>query len=527
MADVFLAIVQGPAGFNKLAVIKRLRHMNDESLLTMFLDEARLAARLTHPNIVHTYEVGQEAGRYFIAMEYLEGQALREVQRALSASESGLEESLIAFICANALKGLHHAHELRDFDGTPLGVVHRDISPHNVFVTYGGEVKLIDFGIAKTSLNAVHTETGVLKGKVRYMAPEQVAEGRVDRRADIFAFGIVLWEMLTRRPLFEGDAAIVLSKLVGETIPTVRSVRPEASPELEAIAMRALRREPAERYATAEEMRVDLERCLGQRDTELEQALAKLMGDLFEKKRDEVRARIEDYVAKHSSADGAHAPTAARSEELPLIGGDDSGSGSKPRSSEASDVATITARVGLTASAREHRTGIIVGSLALVLAVAGGLFAARGRRPPATDAPVASAATSASVSPAPAVTTAHVRFESSPPGALVQRDGRPIDRTPAILNLEPGPQTLVLTLDGYEVETVPLDVHPGDMGTRSVVLRKLVPVAQPAASTAAPAPVRGPARANAAVAAPKPTAGKEGASQQPEKVKIRVLDDSQ
>ena len=139
----------------------------------MFLDEARLCARLSHPNIVNTYEVGDSQGKYFIAMEYLEGQPLLALLRWLAAREQKLSEPLAAYIAVQALKGLHYAHELCDYDGTPLQVVHRDVSPHNVMLTYGGEVKLLDFGIAKAATNSTHTETGVLKGKIRYMSPEQ------------------------------------------------------------------------------------------------------------------------------------------------------------------------------------------------------------------------------------------------------------------------------------------------------------------------------------------------------------------
>src|SRR5206468_3346911 len=133
-------------------------------------------------------------GEYFIAMEYLEGQPLSEVLKRLEARAIPLGEARVANVAVHALKGLHYAHEFCDFDGTPLEIVHRDISPHNLFVTYGGEVKLLDFGIAKAVLNANRTESGVLKGKVRYMAPEQAASKKLDRRADIFSFGIVLWE---------------------------------------------------------------------------------------------------------------------------------------------------------------------------------------------------------------------------------------------------------------------------------------------------------------------------------------------
>jgi serine/threonine protein kinase len=154
MADVFLAVARGPVGFNKLAVVKRLHRSED---LQMFLDEARLSARLSHPNIVNTYEVGEASGQYFIAMEYLEGQPLQAILTDWSARGVKIEETVAAFAAMQALRGLHYAHELADYDGTPLHVVHRDVSPQNLFITYQGEVKLLDFGIAKAALNSTQT----------------------------------------------------------------------------------------------------------------------------------------------------------------------------------------------------------------------------------------------------------------------------------------------------------------------------------------------------------------------------------
>ncbi len=225
----------------------------------------------------------------------------------------------MAYIAAQVLRGLDHAHDACDFDGTPLGIVHRDVSPQNLYLTYGGEVKVLDFGIAKARMNSTHTETGVLKGKVRYMAPEQLGSGPVDRRADVFAFGVVLWELLARRPLFQGDAASVMSRVLHEQVPSVRSVRPDASSALDLIAMKALERNPNERYATADEMRVALEDFL--RETghlEVERELARLMNELFAQTRDEVRGRIKIFLEKLPPSDGP-APRGRRTRDLPTL----------------------------------------------------------------------------------------------------------------------------------------------------------------------------------------------------------------
>src|SRR6185369_9959070 len=242
MAEVYLAVVRGPAGFNKLLVIKQIRPQlaEDPEFLGMFLDEARLAARFSHPNVVQTNEVGQEGDRYFIAMEYLEGQPLNRVIHRLGRATGvplGMHVKVMLEVCA----GLHHAHELADYDGTPLSVVHRDFTPHNIFLTYDGLVKVVDFGIAKAMNSSSETRTGVLKGKVAYMAPEQARGERVDRRADIFSVGVMLWEAATGKRLWKGVPDItILQRLLSGEIPTPRSVKPDISEKLEAIILKAL-----------------------------------------------------------------------------------------------------------------------------------------------------------------------------------------------------------------------------------------------------------------------------------------------
>ena len=170
----------------------------------MFLEEARLTARLNHPNVVQTNDVGEDRGRYYIAMEYLEGQTFERVRRARNAGKLFPIHMQIADAGPTCWPGLHYAHELVDYDGTPLAIVHRDVTPSNVFITYDGQVKLVDFGIAKVLDSLNHTKVGVLKGKARYMAPEQITGGAVDRRADIFSVGVMLWEMLSGGPIWLG-----------------------------------------------------------------------------------------------------------------------------------------------------------------------------------------------------------------------------------------------------------------------------------------------------------------------------------
>src|SRR5579859_6512235 len=189
MGNVYLAVARGPGGFNKLCVLKVLRPLlaQERASVKSFLSEGRLAVRLSHPNVVQTFEVAENAGRQAIVMEYLEGRSLAQIAER-AQGERAMPIAMQLHVLGCVLAGLHYAHELSDFDGKPLGIVHRDVSPQNVFVTFDGQVKLLDFGIAKARhAGSVHTSTGIVKGKIRYMAPEQMSGETVDRRADLFA----------------------------------------------------------------------------------------------------------------------------------------------------------------------------------------------------------------------------------------------------------------------------------------------------------------------------------------------------
>ena len=262
MADVFLALSRGPMGFQASSWSPQApapRARRGQGLPRDVPRRRRgLAARLNHPNVVHTHEVGEDEGIYFIAMEYLEGQSLNKIIRELSKRDEILPPLLCARIISDALAGLHYAHELKDFDGTPLSIIHRDVSPHNVFVTYDGSVKMVDFGIAKAALSSVQTEVGVLKGKVAYMSPEQAAGGAIDPRADVFAMGIVLWELLAQERLMTGDsAAATLHRLLSAPIPRITSLRPDVSPALEGSSRAPSEKDPSRRFASALDMRGD------------------------------------------------------------------------------------------------------------------------------------------------------------------------------------------------------------------------------------------------------------------------------
>jgi serine/threonine protein kinase len=255
MARVYLAYAEGSQGVGKLVVLKVMRESHDDAAACeMFLEEARLSALLNHPNIVQVYEVVPTGDFPYMVMEYLEGKPLSKIR------VGGLiSQSMVMTILCEALLGLHHAHELRDYNGTPLNIVHRDVSPQNIFVTYDGVVKVLDFGIAKTDAAITHTEAGQIKGKLTYMAPEQLLGGRLDRRADIFAAGAMLWELAVGGRVWENvPQPNIIHRLATGDIPRP-SARATVDPELEAIILTAMAPSPDLRYSTALEMQQALE----------------------------------------------------------------------------------------------------------------------------------------------------------------------------------------------------------------------------------------------------------------------------
>jgi serine/threonine-protein kinase len=254
MAEIFLARLKGVAGFEKFVVIKRiLPHLvDDEQFVAMFLDEARIAARISHPHVCQVYELGEVDGQYFIAMEYLEGVTMTQVVRKLARDRRTADLRLSVALLAQACEGLHHAHELRGADGQPIGVVHRDVSPQNLLVTAGGVLKVLDFGIAKAAGASSKTRTGTVKGKYAYMSPEQLRGEPLDRRADVFALGVVLFEALTGRRLFWRETDFLMFKAITEEpIPRAAELRPDLPHTLDAALTKALSRSRDARYATA------------------------------------------------------------------------------------------------------------------------------------------------------------------------------------------------------------------------------------------------------------------------------------
>jgi len=261
MAEVFKAKITGEMGFEKHLVLKKvLPHLADEEKWIMhFTDEAKLAALLQHENIIHIYDFGKTDDRWFMAMEYLPGKDLKEV--IINGLEKGMHLSLanILLVISKICAGLDYAHQLKGRSGKPLKIIHRDISPQNIFLTFDGKVKIIDFGIARAAERSVQTQTGIIKGKLAYMSPEQGAGKAMDSRSDIFAVGILLYELLTRKRMYKGEVSEILLKVIQADYESVDTLLEGYPSELFEILGKALAKKPDDRYHTAGEMQADIE----------------------------------------------------------------------------------------------------------------------------------------------------------------------------------------------------------------------------------------------------------------------------
>jgi serine/threonine protein kinase len=303
MAEIHLARATGLEGFEKLVVIKRVlpQLASNEEFVQWFLDEARLAARLHHSNIVQVYDIGSVDGQYFLSMEFLHGQDLRQITKAVARRKATIPLPHALTIVMNVCAGLQYAHDCV-VDGKPLDLVHRDVSPQNVFVTYYGGVKILDFGIARASTRLSQTRVGMIKGKVSYMSPEQCAGLPLDRRSDVFALAIMLWELTVGRRLFGGDTEWeVLKKIADGVVPRPSELCPGYPAALERIVMKGLEHDRERRYASAEALLLDLEAFVRERQLRCSSvALTHYMRDLF---RDQVDAWREAERAGVTLAD--------------------------------------------------------------------------------------------------------------------------------------------------------------------------------------------------------------------------------
>jgi len=302
MGNAYLALVNGAGNFNKLVVLKVLKpeFAEDQEFLAMFRDEARIAANLNHPNVVQTHELGVQDEHFYIAMDFVDGQPLRIVRKRLQENGALSLGAHLRIVC-DVLEGLHYAHELTDHDGTPLHLVHRDVSPHNVMVSYDGHAKLLDFGIAKSKGSQHQTSTGVLKGKVGYMAPEQARCENLDRRADLFPVGVLVWEAIVGGRMWGAMTDVqVLAQLVRREVPQLPDLVDGAPiPErLREIVAKATAPEKENRYASAREFADELEAyvdTLPRAETNA-RALSELLNRHFGGEREKRRKVVDEAI---------------------------------------------------------------------------------------------------------------------------------------------------------------------------------------------------------------------------------------
>jgi len=480
MAEIFLSLQRSVAGFEKLIVIKRiLPAMNqDRGFIDMLLHEARVAATLSHPNIVQTIDVGQVDGTYFIALEHIHGEDLRSIVRQMKkkgVTEFPIEHALaiILGMCA----GLSYAHERRDLDGTPLGIVHRDISPQNVLVGFAGDTKIVDFGVAKSGTQtAEQTKSGQLKGKVPYMSPEQARGEEVDWRSDVFATGVMLFELTTGKRLFKGATEFETLKLIVERdYPRPSWVAGGYPPALETIVMRALEKDREKRYQSAREMQADIEAFV--RDARLPVssiALAEFMKGLFEEK---LAAQKEALMQGRQLAD-IIAQEIVHNEQT-MVTGVDSGRFSSHNISTASG-AIATGSVP-PPSGSGAKWALIALPLVIIAAV-GAVFALRRSDPAAGQSKEASAE--------PAAQKATLIVKSDPPGAHIWINGEVrAEVTPATIeNLPIGNVDVKVGMEGYGSKIDKVELAGGPATTRNFTLQKGVVTLQfsgaPAGATA-------------------------------------------
>jgi serine/threonine-protein kinase len=477
MGIIYLGVVQGPAGFSKLFAIKELRTelASDPQAVALFLEEAKLAARMSHPNVAQTFEVGTQDDHHFIGMEYLEGQPLARVLERCKSSKTPMPVAYALNVVSGVLDGLHYAHTLTDYDGSARGIVHRDVSPHNVFVTFDGDVKVLDFGVAKAVDSSHQTETGVLKGKVAYMSPEQAMGDPVDARSDVFAVGAMLWEALAGRRLWAdvGNDVGILRCLLNGTLPDLHVMAPDIPPELQVIVERAMAVKPAERFASAAEMRAAIDGYVEQADLGKYGAreVARLTAQLFEAERADMKARIDRELKLLQQGDAnGELPKLVEGARAPATG------------SHSQDVA---ARESSSAQRAGEGGGSRWKGLAAVFAVAlAGAATARvafQERPAPAHPATAPASSPAALAPAPAATVA-ISIAVTPATAQVFVDDRPTAGNPAALSPARDDQVHHVRAEAPGFQSAEVDVtFDRDRG----ISLALVPAA-PASATARP-----------------------------------------
>jgi serine/threonine-protein kinase len=451
MATVFLGRILGVGGFQRFVAIKRLHpHLaSEQEFVEMFLDEARLAASIHHPNVVPILEVGTSDRGYYLVMEYIEGDTLARLLARAATSRHRIPIPIANRIMLDTLAGLHAAHELKDDNDQPLNLVHRDVSPQNILVGINGTARITDFGVARAASRLSSTRSGQLKGKLAYMAPEQARGGMIDRRADVFAVGTVLWEVLADKRLFKGEGeADTLNRVLFEPIPRLREIAPEVHPALETITMKTLERDPQKRFASAAVFSDELEKAARSIHAlasvrEVAEYVQKVMGQEIAQQREVVRA----WLAQSE-------PSRTELEERDIIVGMPGGASSSVSSAAISIPPNLLAPspgpdlLSEIIRARRKRKSKVWGSAVTAALVAAGAWAVHKRddlsvaiwgdhsapthavteSAPASPAPASP--TPASVAVAPAALPTASAAEPPPPAPPSRPTGKPVGQLP-------------------------------------------------------------------------------------------------
>ena len=418
MAQLYRAKIIGVEGFEKFIAIKQiLPHLaHEEELITSFIDEAKLAALLNHQNIVQIYDFGSMENSYFITMEFLFGKDLRAVNA--KAREKGTPVSLenALYLISKVCAGLDYAHKLKDFQGKSLNIIHRDISPQNVFLTYEGDVKIVDFGIAKAASQSTITQVGMIKGKVAYMSPEQAAGKVIDHRSDIFATGILLYELVAGRRMFQGDDTLqILSKVREAEFTPLGTLKGGLPEKLYDIVAKALAKEPEDRYQSLADMQADIEECIFRLNLRPSgRSMAEYLKILFAEDIEAESRRMADAAGAGAASDRAQeAEAERRSVDMPPAQ-----EPSAPKAEPAPPPkAASEGRPKSAEPAKGGKKGALaaVAGVAVLVLIGGGYYLmGKGKGPAGTNA---SAPAPAVQSPAPAASQAPPPAPSAPPSA--------------------------------------------------------------------------------------------------------------
>lgn len=489
MAEVFVGYADEKTSLGKLVVLKVLREnlAADTDAVEMFLDEARLASRLHHQNVVHVYEAGASDGRYAIVMEYLSGAPLSLVRRRALAAGLPVDHSIGMRILSDALRGLHHAHDIEDEKGSHLCVVHRDFTASNIFITMDGHTKVLDFGISKARDHVSQTREGFLKGTAGYIAPESIAGHPVDRRADIFAAGAVLWTLLSGQKIWRGinNVAILQKTIAGEFPPWPEGL--EVDPNLDEICRRAMARDPEDRFETAEEMRVAIREAMapygGLADAERVAALVReVVGAECEERSRIFRRRL----VEERNGQGAGLVQFPEFED-------------NARTTDSTMMpipSAIAANPLMQPEAPKRNTIALFGAMTLAAAVIGGgvvfMMGRASQTPDAANVPTASAQASAAANGKPAARTVTVIASAEPGDAKIYLDDKLLPGNPVELSVPSDTEDheLRIMARGYRTEVLTIRLT-GPVRT-AVSLSKLAPHEAAKAEVEPPPVVRRP-----------------------------------